>query len=326
MDNRRSFLKKAGLLGTTLLAGSSTLASATEFFEPRGVREIGLQLFTVRDALAKDVKGTIEKIAKIGYQHIETFYNYQTGVPADFWGLSPADFHKLQTQNALKSYSGHYQLNDFLTKGNGDDKAFKFQLDIAANLKQNYMIVPIPPLTLWDKMTRSDYQYMAEQLNKAGAISKKSNVKIGYHNHFWEFRDLGNGEKGYDILLKETDPKLVAFEMDLFWIEKSGIQPVHYFNKYPGRFPMWHVKDMDKARVAKITGPKFDHKASKDIFSDISYAEVGSGAIDYKTLFKSQQEKSGLKHIFVEQDVIKIDPFVSITKSYNYVKSNLLKV
>lgn len=325
MDNRRSFLKKAGLLSTALIAGNSAIGSAMEYFEPGNVREIGLQLFTVRDALAKDVRSTIEKIAKIGYQHIETFYNYKAGEKPDFWGLSPADFHKLQVQHALKSYSGHYQLNDFLTKGNGDDKAFKFQLDIAANLRQQYMIVPIPPLALWDKLTRSDYQYMAEQLNKAGEISKKSNVKIGYHNHFWEFRDLGKGERGYDILLKETDPKLVAFEMDLFWIEKSGIQPVDYFNKYPHRFPMWHVKDMDKANVAKITGPAFDHKESKDIFSGISYAEVGTGAINYKPLFKNQQQKSGLQHIFVEQDVIRIDPFISIKESYTYVKNNLLK-
>lgn len=324
MDNRRSFLKKAGLFGTTLIAGSTQLASAMELFVPGKVHEIGLQLFTVRDALDKDVKSTLQKIAKIGYNHVETFYGYQEGAAVNFWGQDTKQLKKLLKDNRLKTYSGHYQLNDYLTKGKGDDKALKNQLDIAAELGQQYFIIPIPPLAIWDKLTRSDYQFMAAQLNKAGELSAKSNIKIGYHNHFWEFRNLGNGEKGYDILLKETDPKLVAFELDLFWIEKSGIDPVPYFNQYSGRFPMWHVKDMDKNNTGKITGADFDTKPSKDIFSGISYAEVGTGNINYKDLFK-YQAAAGLKHIFVEQDVIKIDPFVSIAKSFNYVKTNLVK-
>lgn len=324
MDNRRSFLKKAGLFGTTLIAGSSQLGTAMELFVPQKISEIGLQLFTLRDELDKDVRSTLQKIAKIGYNHVETFYNYKENTPASYWGLDVKQLKALLKTNKLKTYSGHYQLNDFLTKGNGNDEALKIQLEIAAELGQQYFIIPIPPLALWDKLTRSDYQFMAEQLNKAGELSAKYKIKTGYHNHFWEFRALDNGEKGYDILLKDTNPKLVSFELDLFWIEKSGIDPLHYFNKYPGRFPMWHIKDMNKANTQKITGANFDQKNSREIFSGISYAEVGAGSINYKGLFKDQF-KAGLKHIFVEQDVIKIDPFASITQSYNYVKANLVK-
>lgn len=324
MDNRRSFLKKAGLFGGALVAANSQMANAMELFAPGTVNKIGLQLYTLRDALSKDVRSTISKVAGIGYDHVETFYGYQAGVPAKFWGLTVKELKALLTENKLTTHSGHYQLNDFLTQGNGDDSALKNQIEIAAELGQQYLVVPIPPMGLWDKMTEKDFEYMAAQLNKAGELSAKSNIKIGYHNHFWEFRTLANGQRGYDILLKGTDPALVKFEMDLFWIEKSGVQPEAYFAKDPGRFPMWHVKDMDKTNTASITGGALDQKASMDILKNISYAEVGSGSINYKNIFKKQKQ-AGLKYIFVEQDVIKIDPFVSVAQSYNYVKSNLLK-
>ncbi|WP_158795482.1 sugar phosphate isomerase/epimerase [Pedobacter sp. L105] len=323
MDNRRSFIKKAGLLGTALVTANSQLSSAMELFSPAQIHEIGLQLYTVRDELKKDVRSTISKISRIGYNHVETFYAAQKDGPVKLWGLSVKELKALLVENKLKSYSGHYQLNDFLTRGNGNDKALKEQIDIAAELGQHYLVVPVPPLSLWDKMTSADFKYMAQQLNKAGELCAKSGLKVGYHNHFWEFRTLENGEKGYDILVRETNPALVTFEMDLFWIEKSGIQPLHYFQKYPGRFTMWHVKDMDKANTAKITGGSLDKKPSMEILKTISYTEVGKGNIDFKTIFIHQKE-AGLKYIFVEQDVIKIDPFVSITESYNDVKHNLI--
>ena len=324
MDNRRSFLLKAGLLSGAAMTAGSQLGSAMELFLPKGVSTIGLQLYTLRDALTKDVRSTISKVAGIGYNHVETFYGYQAGKPVQFWGLTVKELKALLAENKLKTHSGHYQLNDFLTRGNGDDTALKNQIEIAAELGQQYLIVPIPPFNIWDKMTAPDFEYMASQLNKAGELCAKSNLKVGYHNHFWEFRTLANGQRGYDILLKGTDPKLVTFEMDLFWIAKSGVDPVKYFNEYPGRFSMWHVKDMDKANTANITGPGLDSKPSMEVLKGISYAEVGTGNIGYKEIFK-HQAASGLKYIFVEQDVIKIDPFVSITESYSYIKRNLLK-
>ena len=324
MDNRRSFIKKAGLLSGCLVAANSQMASAMEFLAPGGVNKIGLQLYTLRDALAKNAADTLHKVAGIGYDHVETFYGYTPGAPTKFWGLTVKELKATLDQNKLKTHSGHYQLNDFLTRGNGNDKALKIQIDIAAELGQQYLVVPIPPLNLWDKMSHLDFEYMAAQLNKAGELCARSNLKVGYHNHFWEFRTLANGQKGYDILLKGTDPALVKFEMDLFWIKKSGVNPQHYFAKDPGRFPMWHVKDMDKTNTATITGGAMDKKPSMDILKTISYAEVGSGSINYREIFKHQKQ-AGLKYIFVEQDVIKIDPFASVTKSFNYVKANLLK-
>ena len=324
MNDRRAFLKNTAVLSGALLLSKSAFSFENVLLSSKRLDEVGLQLYTIRDALSKDVTASIKNVSSIGYKHVETFYNYTKGsAEAKFWGLTVKDLKSLLDDNQLKTYSGHYQLNDFLTKGNGDDGALKYQIDVAAALGQKYLIVPIPPFSIWDKMQAEDFQFMASQLNKAAEIAKKSGIKVGYHNHFWEFRTLANGDKGYDILLKETDPKLVCFEMDLFWVKKSGIKPEDYFSKYPHRFPMWHVKDMDKNNTAVITGGALDQKPSMDILKGISYAEVGSGNINYIDIFKHQEE-SGLQHIFVEQDVITKDPFVSIKESFDYVKSALL--
>jgi len=325
MDDRRSFLKKTALLSTALITSNSLLSMAAEPYLNKKVREIGLQLYTIRDVLNQDVRSSIQKVAGIGYQHVETFYGYQKNdAAAKLWGLTVPELSSLLKDNQLKTYSGHYQLNDFLTIGNGDDSALKYQIDIAAALGQKYFIVPVPPVMLLDKLGKTEFQYMAAQLNKAGELCAKAGLTVGYHNHFWEFRQLADGGKGYDILLNETDPELVTFELDLFWIKKSGINPIDYFEKYPKRFSMWHVKDMDKNNTAVITGGALDKAPSKDVLTGISYAEVGTGYIDFKDIFKGEK-KSGLKHIFVEQDVIKIDPFTSIKQSFDYVKQNLVK-
>lgn len=325
MDNRRSFLMKACLLGTASVLATPLFSQATDLFHPGfKVQEIGLQLYTLREQLSKDLRSTISKVAETGFKHVETFYQYKPGNPVSLWGLSAAEFMALLQSEGLKTYSGHYQLNDFLTIGSGDDHALKAQLEIAAALEQSYFVVPVPPMgASLDKMTSKDFKFMAAQLNRAGEMAAASNIKMGYHNHFWEFRTLENGEKGYDILLKETDPALVTFEMDLFWVAKSGISPITFFEQYPGRFSMLHVKDMDKTNTVPITGGKLDQMPSMEILKGISYTEVGTGSIDFKPIF-SQQEKAGVEYIFIEQDIIKIDPFVSIRKSYDFVKRSLV--
>ena len=128
---------------------------------------------------------------------------------------------------------------------------------------------------------------------------------MGYHNHFWEFRDQPNGTKGLDILIAFTEPELVDFELDLYWIEKSGLSPQSYFEKYPNRFSMWHVKDMDKANRAQNT-------------------EIGNGTIDWKRIFKAAKT-SGMKHFFVEQENNYVpDHLESIKRSIGYIKGSLI--
>jgi sugar phosphate isomerase/epimerase len=148
------------------------------------------------------------------------------------------------------------------------------------------------------------YKKIAADLNKAGAICKKAGIQLCYHNHDFEFQEL-EGQIPFDILANETDPGLVKFELDLFWVSKAGKDPIDLFKQYKGRVALWHVKDMDNTPNKNFT-------------------EVGSGVIDYARIFK-HAKTAGMKHFFVEQDVCPGAPLNSIRKSITYVQSTLLK-
>lgn len=322
MSSRRLFMQQAGLIAAGLLIKPTHIfARGTS----NTLNKIGLQLYTLRDQLSKDVKNTIQQVSRIGYNHVETFYGYSGPKDIKFWGLTPKELKALLQANNLPSHSGHYQLSDYLTRGNGKDEALKAQLEVAATLGQEYLVVPVPPAGLWDKLTGADYQFIAAQLNKAGELAKKSGLKIGYHNHYWEFKQQPDVKtSGYETMLKETDAALVHFEIDLFWAIKAGTDPISLFNKYPGRFAMWHVKDIDKSATEKITGGANDTKPAGDILSHVKFAEVGTGTINFKQIFE-HASNAGVKYAFVEQDQISIDAFASVKESYDYVKSKLLK-
>lgn len=322
--SRRSFIQQTGLIAAGMMLPGALSAMTGNKALPK---KIGLQLYTLRDQLAKDPKGTLAKVAGIGYKEVETFYGYQgADDTGEFWGLKPAELSAVLKQYQLNTPSGHYQLNDYLTKGNGNADALQPQIDLAAALGQQYFIVPVLPLSLWDKkLGADDYKFMAEQLNKAGEQCKKANLKIGYHNHYWEFKPLADSSStGYEVMLKETDPSLVTFELDLFWAVKSGRDPISLFKEAPGRFVAWHVKDMDKSNTASLTATGTENKTSMELLSGVTFAEVGTGSIDFSKIF-AQAKLAGVKHLFVEQDKITIEPFDSITQSYKYVKNVLLK-
>lgn len=324
-NSRRDFIKKAGLgiLGTYV--GSSLLHSCTNTTKaasgPFG--NVGLQVYSLRDLIGQDPKLTLETVAKIGYRHIETF-----GVDVannSFWGLKVEELKKILDDNKLATYSGHYDMSKYLDPKSTDDESIDRYIEIAKSLGQKYIIAPVTPMHNINGLSPADYQYAAEQLNKAGEKAKNAGLKIGYHNHFWEFRDFPNGTKGLDILIALTEPDLVCFELDLYWAEKSGINPLSYFEKYPGRFPMWHLKDMDKGYAEPIIGEKYDKAPLDSIFSQIKYTEVGTGAINYINL-AAGAEKAGLEYTFVEQDDIYLpNKFESIKKSYDYVQKFLAK-
>jgi sugar phosphate isomerase/epimerase len=303
MSTRRSFIKQAALVGAGVLL-KPTISFGE--FQSTDFNQIGIQLYTLRDVLSKDVRGTIAKVAGAGYNHVETFYGYSgQNAAVNFWGLNSKEFRTLLAENNLKTYSGHYQLNDFLTPGKGNDDALKAQIDIAKAVGQEYLVVPVPSKMVIENGGVDDYKFVASQLNKAGELCRKSNLKFGYHNHAWEFKPLEN-TTGYDILQTETEPEFVKFEIDLFWTVNSGNDPLSLFKKYPGRFEMWHVKDMDKTDRNKFT-------------------EVGTGSIDFSKIFE-QADTAGLKYFFVEQDKIySKDPFESIKESCKNIKQMQFK-
>src|SRR5690606_33701900 len=309
MNNRRTFLKQAGIGMAAAYFGPSLLSCSPQRKSKVTLQEIGLQLYTLRDLLAEDVASTLSRVAEIGYDHVETF-GPEIGDDgrATFWGMDVPALSARLNENKLKTHSGHYDLAAFLTPGNGDQEALKTYIDTAAALGQHYLVAPVPPILLIDKLTADDYRFMADQLNKGGELAAKSGLKIGYHNHFWEFRTLADGSKGLDILIENTEKALVAFELDLFWSEKSGTDSAAYFENHPGRFPLWHIKDMDKNNSAVITGGDYDTKPFMEITANITYAEVGTGSIDFDKIM-AEEDTAGLQYAFVEQDLITIDPF-----------------
>ena len=292
MTSRRSFLKTSAVLSAGLLV-------APELFD-YNKKYIGLQLYTVRDAMAKDAAAALARVAKIGYNSVEGTYS-----DGKFYGVDAKTFAGLVKQNSLIFPSAHYRLGEEKTDGqapkgtilNGWDKA----VDDAAAIGLKYMVCAW--LSPAERGSLDHYKQVAEDLNKAGEACKKAGIQLCYHNHDFEFIQE-DGKYPYETLLKETDKNLVKMEMDLYWMTKAKQDPIATFNANPGRFPLLHLKDMDNTDKRMFT-------------------EVGNGIIDFKKIL-SHANKAGVKYVFVEQDVCPGDPFDSITKSYNYIKNNLV--
>lgn len=294
MTTRRTFLK------------TTSMASAAFFVKPSGFRfkqsYIGLQLYTVRAAMDKDPVATLANVAEIGYNSVEgaTYSGSQK-----FYGMNPVAFAAELKKNKLIMPSCHYRLGEDKQGGkdiagsilHGWDKA----VDDAKAAGLKYMVCAW--LSPAERGNIDHYKLLAEHLNTAGETCKKAGIQMCYHNHDFEFIE-DNGQLPYDVLLSNTHPDLVKFEVDLYWVTKAGQDPVAIFKAHPGRFPLWHVKDMDNT-------PKH------------AFTEVGNGIIDFKNIFK-YADTAGLKYFFVEQDVTPGDPFDSIKQSIAYVKKNLV--
>ena len=290
MNPRRNFLKQAGLLSALSLMQPEAL-----FARPAKLK-VGLQLYTLRETIGQDVKSVLAKVARAGYGEVETFgYSPEN----HFWGLTPKDFKAALTANGLTTSSGHYEMNSFVRDGKAE--ALTAYLEAAQVCGQTYIVVPHLGEEL--RQTPEDCHHIAQRLNQAGALCKAAGLKLAYHNHDFEFKPVG-GTVLYDVLLRETDPTLVDFELDLYWVVRAGQDAQTLFEAHPGRFPLWHVKDMDRAQ------PKLN-------------TEVGSGSIDFKKLFQ-HAPTAGLKHLFVEQENFSMDAYQSITQSADYIKNKLL--
>ncbi|WP_199120163.1 sugar phosphate isomerase/epimerase [Pedobacter sp. ASV28] len=294
MTTRRNFIKDAGLIATGL-AMAPSFANAL-ISKPQAT--IGLQLYTLRDIIGKDVKGVIEKVAKAGYKEVET---YSYAPKGSFWGLTPKAFKSLLDANGLYAPSGHFSFENYITSGNLDD--IKAYIEASNILGSKYVVAPWLSENL--RKTADDYKKVAERLNVAGELCIKSGINVAYHNHGFEFDKHGD-TTGFDLLLGGTDPNLVYYELDLYWAVYAGHAPIEIFKKSPHRFKMWHVKDMDKTNRNWNT-------------------EIGKGSIDFKSIFE-KASLSGVKHIYVEQETnYKPNYIESIGESANYIKNNLLK-
>lgn len=287
MTTRRDFIKKSSLFSSMLFLEPSELFKKD--------RLIGVQLYTVRNEIFKDPKSTLAKIASIGYKSVETF-GYGNG---KWFGLNAQAFGEELKKNGLVSPSGHTSPGSMFLK-EGWESGWQKTVEDAKVIGQEYVVIPY--LEEPHRKSLDNFRKIAQGLNKAAETAKAAGLKLAYHNHDFEFDPL-EGSSGFEILITETDPKLVNFELDLYWVAKAGKKPLELFKQHAGRFPMWHVKDMDN------TEKKF-------------FTEVGNGTINFKEIF-SKARQSGMKYFFVEQDVCPGSPLDSIEKSYNYLKNNL---
>ncbi len=277
MDRRR-FL---GSLTAALVASRFTWAAADHRIE-----KIGVQLYTVRDALEKDFEGTLAQVAKIGYKEVE-FAKYFAALP----NLNPAPkrTREILDSNGLSAPSTHVPYSALSLEN------WPRVLEASKIFGHEYIVNPSIDR---DVLKQPDgWKRAAATFNRAGEESQKAGIQFAYHNHVEEFKPTTDGKLPYDILLTESDPKFVKMEMDLGWAHEARVDPLKYFAQYPGRFPVVHVKDFDK----------------NDMMT-----EVGSGVVDWKSIF-AKSDVAGIKHYFVEHDNPML-PFMSIEKSYQYLK------
>jgi sugar phosphate isomerase/epimerase len=275
MITRRRFLLNTGVvtIGSTILP--SFLA------ENKKVTNVGVQLYTFRKEMLDDAIGTLKQIAALGIKQIESARSEK----GHYYGLKPKEIKLICTDLGMTLRSGHVHL---------DDK-WQQTLADATEAGQEYLICSTMPS---NGQTVENYTKVAAAFNKAGEDCKKHNLKFGYHNHEYEFEEQ-NGQVLYDVLLNNTQANLVHMELDLGWVIAAGKNPLDYFNKFPGRFPLWHLKDVDLAKKHST--------------------EFGKGGLDIKLMLKNAS-KSGMKYFFVEQEDYATTPLESMKHNMNFLK------
>ena len=265
-QSRRHFLKQSSV--ASVLAFSPSMAIQAQ---NRKVSRIGLQLYSLRNEMAADFEGTLQKVAELGYKEMQF---------AGYHGRSPEHVRRLLDQLGLTSPAAHVSLN--IVK-----EDLEKQIDIARELGQKYIVIPSIPA---DERTLSHYENHAKTLNEAGKKCKEAGLTVAYHNHSFEF-EMQNNKIGYDYLLSLTDPNLVSFELDLYWAVNADVDPISIFKKHPGRFPMVHVKDrnaqgqmVDVGRGIINFSEIFSHSDTagiKHYFVEHDYPDDGINSIAY---------------------------------------------
>jgi sugar phosphate isomerase/epimerase len=275
MPSRREFLQTTGALALgTVLAGSYHPG-------PEKVKDAGVQLYTFRDEMSKDAVGTLRKIASLGIKQIESARSSK----GHYYGLTAREMKKVCDDLGMKLRSGHVHI---------DDK-WQQTIEEAAASGQEYLICSSMPRS---GQAVDNYKKTADIFNKAGEECKKVGIKFGYHNHAYEF-ESADGQVLYEVLLANTDKELVHMELDLGWVVAGGKDPIDYFERYEGRFPLWHLKDMDLQKKHST--------------------EFGKGGLDVIAMLKHRKQ-SGLKYFFVEQEEYASTPFESMKYNMEYLE------
>jgi sugar phosphate isomerase/epimerase len=306
MQNRKQFLQTAATLSVGSMVFSNTSFAA--LLNKKKYPPAGLQLFTFFNEIDADVPGTLKKIAAVGYKEIESAFSKKGG----YYGMKPKEFAAMLRNMGMRWKSHHVLGAPFKlppgAKMPTDADGKPITIPPMKNLKENmqqlvdeaaeggikFLVCASTPITTLD-----DVKVSIEVLNKTDEACKKAGISFAYHNHDAEFRAV-EGQIPYELFLTQTTMKM---ELDLAWATKGGKDPVDLFKQHPGRFPLWHVKDLDAKHETVLP--------------------LGEGTIDYKRIFDAAST-AGLKHFFIEHDMPK-NPLASITSSFNYLSKMLGK-
>ena len=283
-------MKKTTLISFVMLLalGSFVLVNFNSCKSPAG-KNIGLQLYSIRDSINRDVPAAIEKVADIGYTFVE-MAGYRDG---KFYGMDPAEFSALCQKNGLQVLSSHTGRS--LPDSAGYEEAMAWwdqciDAHYAAGVK--FIVQPSMDRSAYESI--ENISHWCAYFNEVGEKCNAKGIRFGYHNHANEFTTVFGDTILYDFMLQNTDPEKVMFELDLYWCVEGGKNPVDYFNKYPGRFELWHIKDKE---------------------------EIGaSGMMDFETMWTAR-DISGMKYGIVEVERYNFDQFTSCAKSYEFLNN-----
>jgi len=280
VPDRRRFLQITGA-AIAASAAPRALRALPPWLTADRIDRVGIQLYTVRGAMEKNVESTLARVAKIGYREVEF---------AGYFGRTPAQIRAALDANGLEAPSAHIAIADVRSPD------WTRTLEGARTMGHRYLIVAW--LDQNDRVSRDSYRAIADALLAGGAKAAEFGITLGYHNHNFEFTPL-DGKTGLEVMLDRTAGSTVVFEMDLYWIISAGQDPVAWFERFPGRFPLVHVKD-------SAGPPKYEMR------------DVGAGTIDWKRIL-SHHAQAGIKYYFVEHDDPP-DPFASAAASYAYLE------
>jgi hydroxypyruvate isomerase len=281
--NRRDFLTTSGFALSAVALSTLALPRSARPAPASGpsLGPVGVQLYTVRKAMQSDFEGTLQKVAAIGYKQVEF---------AGLFGHASSEVRSMLDRLGLTAPSMHVPFESL-------DAGWDSVLDDAHRLGCRYVIVPSIPGAL--RASLDDYRRVADKFTRGAESAAKANLRFAYHNHDIDFAPIDR-RLPFDVLLDATDPKLVGFELDLYWIVRSGQDPLRYFNRWPGRCKLVHVKDTKGAPEQRMT-------------------EVGSGIIDWPPLL-ARARSAGVEYFLVEQDEA-AEPLASITTSFSYLQN-----
>jgi sugar phosphate isomerase/epimerase len=292
--NRREFLRLTGGLafGSILAQTGYTTVKTSGYPDVSALpgsnyqKDFGLQLYTLRDDMPKDPATVLRQVASFGYKQIESY----EGAKGMFWGMGNTDFKKFMDDLGMSLVASHCDIN----------KNFEKKAADAAEAGMKYLICP----WLGPQKTIDDYKKAAEKFNKSGEICKKEGILFAYHNHDYSFK-LTDGQIPQEVMMNETDPALVDFEMDIYWVATAGEDPENWVKKYKKRFRLCHIKDRSKTPV--------DDNSKNSV-------DLGTGSINFKKILNTAVDY-GMHYFIVEQEAYPNGtPLEAVKKNAEYMK------